>query len=557
VAQIRINVGYQTQVSRAKFRVGEDPKEADRRKARIEALYADAVTYWRSRWPKGDKEEIGEHDGEPPDGLRFVWGDDPVASEYAQRLAKGETVFTVAIAADQGNYVGRINSLQRKYPSLAFVPEDLDRFAESLRFGQSMLEKELDQLKVMGYVPQSQATITAATSTLHHEIDRFVEAIKVEYFDKTEGHVSDSGMYKIKKMNQLREHSTDLPLNQLDLPALDSIYQTIRSRPIAKKTGKPLAYGTCQKLLTEIGGKQGFLVWLETLSKAGWERPAKFHLIKTKIKTLDSDSDEAAQAEVFDLDQLVILAKYATPLERMFMLLGLNCAYGADQIGRLKVSELHLDDERPTVRRIRRKKGIRGIHPLWKQTVEGMRLVLAKHSDPSPTNFALLTETGNPYWRKTKKGNRAPMIPNRWKGLLERVAKDYPEFPMLPFNCVRNTSVDMVRQIAGAEMGKLQATHKHQSKDVNLRRYSNPRIRKLLRIHRRIEAKLKPVFEASAKPWEQPERQTKATRRKVDQILELVGKGLSDKAVGKQLGISHMTVWRRRKKAANLSLRSL
>ena len=29
--------------------------------------------------------------------------------------------------------------------------------------------------------------------------------------------------------------------------------------------------------------------------------------------------------------------EYATPIERLFLLLGLNCAYGADQAGRLRI----------------------------------------------------------------------------------------------------------------------------------------------------------------------------------------------------------------------------
>jgi integrase len=543
-----VNVGWSTQTSRAKFNVGHDPKEGERRKTRIEALYAEAKWRKRAMMVAGQYVEVP---ADELDGTRFTWNDDKQALAFAKRLAQGETVFRVAFDGEGFSpaYVARLNGLQHDYPSLAFVPADVEKFAESVRYGSSVLEAEVDRLKRSGFVQQSQTTISSATSTLHAEIERRIEALKTEHFDKVEGHVSDSGMYFVRKMKSLKEHTPDLPLSALDLPALDSIYLTIRSRPISNKTGAPLGYDTCRKLISET---DNFFEWLDMYSGTGWELPAKFYRIKRKVRSLDCDSDEAPEAEVYDLDQLVILAKYATPLERILLLLGLNCDYGADQIGRAKIGEFRLDDKKPTVRRIRRKKGIRGIHPLWKQTVEGLRHVLDKHPSPTKDNFLLLSKDGQPYWRKTPSGNRAPAIPNRWQGLLRRVKKDYPDFPALPFNTLRNTSADLVRQdkLGTGEMAQLQLTHKHQSKDANLRRYSNPKIRELFRIHRRIERKLQPFFEASAKPWEQPEKQY-TPRKKVDEILDLHAKGLSDKAIAKKLGISHMTVWRKRQRYAS------
>jgi hypothetical protein len=247
---------------------------------------------------------------------------------------------------------------------------------------------------------------------------------------------------------------------------------------------------------------------------------------------------------VFSTSQLATLNRYATPIERIFLLLGLNCAYGADQAGRLKIREIHLDAKTPHISRIRKKRGIRGIHLLWSQTIDGIRWAKSNRKDAKPEDFLLLNSNGLPYWRKTSGGNRAAGVAKHWGDLIKRVRKDHPDFPALPFNSVRDTSINMVRQMAGEELAKLQATHGHQSLDRNLRRYSNPRIRKLWKVLRRLEVKLASVFEASAEPWKQPRRQY-TTHKTVERIRELHSQGMSPNKIAKQLGVSHMTVRRR------------
>jgi len=85
---------------------------------------------------------------------------------------------------------------------------------------------------------------------------------------------------------------------------------------------------------------------------------------------------------------------------------------------------------------------------------------------------------------------------------------------MLPFNSLRDTSADMVRQLVGEEVALLHLAHKHQSKDENLRRYTNPVRKKHFNALRRLERKLSVVFTASGDaPWVRPPRTTWAGPR--------------------------------------------
>ncbi len=252
--------------------------------------------------------------------------------------------------------------------------------------------------------------------------------------------------------------------------------------------------------------------------------------------------------------------EYATPIERIFLLLGLNCAYGADQAGRLLVGHLHLKDEGLSyIRRVRRKKKTRSIHILWKQTAEGLRWSLERRgSQTSGTDILLLTEKDQPYWRKTKGGNRSNAIPRLWNDLLKRVLKDHPEFPRLPFNSLRDTSGNMIRRLAGEEIASLHLAHKHQSKDENLGRYTNPVRKRHFKALRVLERKLESIFEAAGpEPWSRRPK-SYMVAAKIKKLLDLRAKGVPPREIAERLDISVASVHRiapsRRPKADETTL---
>jgi len=167
-----------------------------------------------------------------------------------------------------------------------------------------------------------------------------------------------------------------------------------------------------------------------------------------------------------------------------------------------------------------------------------------KRRERHESEFLLLMESGQPYWSKTKGGNRTQSIPNLWNRLLDRIQKDHPKFPRLPFNSLRDTSANLVRRIGGEETASLHLAHKHQSKDENLNRYTNPVRKKHFRVLRRLEQKLQVVFDAAgADCWADPKKNYIGLA-KIKQIVDLRTQGVKIAEIARKLGVSAATVYR-------------
>jgi hypothetical protein len=383
----------------------------------------------------------------------------------------------------------------------------------------------------------------ATGQTLHQAFRSYLEYLRREY-RTGEDSITDNGKTKIDQIISMRAYVPDLDLGALDYRVCDELFGIFRRRPVSKRYGKPMTRKSCSNLIGELGR---FFLWLHTSPDWSWRRPEDFDLIKRAPRELDADVERAAApVPTWTVEQLAILYKYALPLERVFLLLGLNCAYGADQAGRLRVPHLHLsEDGRNYIRRIRRKKKVLAIHLLWVQTNLAMNWALERRkSQQHDEDFLLLTDNGLPYWRQTKGGNRCQLIPNLWRRLLDRVGKDHPEFPRLPFNSLRDTSCDMIRAIAGEETASVHVAHKHQSKDENLGRYSNPVRRRHFKALRVLERKLAPVFAAAGPDPFTPVRKNYIGLEKVKKIKELHAEGVPIMEITRKLAVSQGTVYR-------------
>jgi len=115
---------------------------------------------------------------------------------------------------------------------------------------------------------------------------------------------------------------------------------------------------------------------------------------------------------------------------------------------------------------------------------------------------------------------------------------------MLPFNSLRDTSANMVRQLAGEEVASLHLAHKHQSKDENLRRYTNPVRKPHFKALRRVERRLSAVFTAAGDaPWVRPSKNYMG-RAKAEKVLELRHQGVPPKVIAAKLDMSVASVHR-------------
>ncbi len=480
---------YSVEKGSQRFWLGAERREAERRKLRIEQLW--------------DQEQ--DH------------GWTPLTKEMAKSIARGE-----AFKLDSDNPHQFVN-LQRDFPMVAFaVPGEVEEAKEQVA---QQLEQEAQSYRY-----------TTKGQTFFQALAAYEDYIRKEYME-ADGHVTDNGKTKLDQCKQLLSYLPDCDLGQLNWAGCDELFGILRKRPCSKRYKKPMARKSCTNLIGELGR---FFGWLHLQPSWNWRKPEDFQLIKRSPRELDEDVErEAADVPILTEEQVKILLRHALPIERVFVLLALNCAYGADQLGRLRVSHLHLDENgKSYIRRIRRKKKTRSIHLLWQPTVDAIRSIL-KRRNPDALPILLLNDAGKPYWYKTKGGNRSQQIPNAWYRLLSRVRK-HGDFPHYGFNTLRDTSAQWVRDIAGEETASLHLAHKHQSRDENLRRYTNPARKRHFKALRHLERKLQDVFSVLT---EKP-RTNYIGLEKIDSIRTLHAQGTHIMEIARTVGVSQGTVYR-------------
>lgn len=519
-----------------RFVLGTKESEANRRAVRLHELW-EHVKSQQDKLPVWDSESL--------------W--------IAKQLALGETQIRIGagerkpmewVLWREKDYARKVNLLTQRYPMINFVASDREMYDTGQALFEKAISTEASQIQQSGLVPTTEPVQLIPTDgTLHQAFEKYMEWIDAEYFSSEENATNDNGVAKKKQVKSLMIYVPDQPLATLDTKAINKIVTKFRKRPInsltkGKLNERPLARSYCAGLIKEFFF---FLErWLHFHSPYSWTMPADAHLINRKVEEFDSDVEkEGVEVPVYNREQLAILNRFATPLERLFLLLALNCAYGADQSGRLKIREVRLDARRPYTKRVRRKKKVKACHRLWGQTIEGLKWAFSNHPTGDKTSYLILKTNGSPYWRKTKGGNRAKDIPKLFEDLVERIQKDYPEFPWLGFNALRDTSIDIVRRLAGEEMASTHAAHAHQSPDRNLRRYSNPRIKKLFTIHQKLEVVLADVLAAAPDEPFKPQRQAYISVRTNELIDDLIAKGEKVTAIATTAGVSQMTVYRR------------
>jgi predicted DNA-binding protein (UPF0251 family) len=391
---------------------------------------------------------------------------------------------------------------------------------------------------------------TASGQTLHEAMRAYQKWVGVEYLD-IDRTLTANGKKKVDQIRTLTTYLQDADLGSLDYSACDSLFGVFRRRPTSERYSRPMSAKSCSNYLGELGR---FFNWLHRSSDFRWRKPEDFDAIKRTPMQIDDDATKASKdIPTWTIKEATTLYKYATPIERVFFLLGLNCAYGADQSGRLRASEvIFASDTRKhsRIKRIRFKRMVPSRHVLWKATEQGLKWALERRSNAAPDGPLLVNSKGKAYFRKTTAGNQSQAIPRLWNCLLDRVQKDHPEFRRLPFNTLRDTSSTWIRRLAGAETASLHLAHRHQSDDENLVRYTNPARKKHSRAVLKLEKKLQKVFAAVADPF--PVSQPKLAKPgganlslgKIEKIRRMRLQGYKIQHIAKEIGVSRQTVWR-------------
>ena len=516
------SIGKRADGSVPKFLLGHDKQTAEIRRDAIVFLWTEIEkrTGPVKRYSSG---KIKTSAGGP------FWS--PAEEAKAKAIAAGEglTIGPSRSSEDAPAYFERINKLRESMPADPTFPAHYEA-------GRLELMEELLQIKSR-LLGEKNKHKELTGQTLFQAIEAFRQTLLTK-----DGGIKDGEKTLADQLKSVPSYLTDCDLGQLDFMACDECYGVFRNRPVTVRYETRMKRKSARNLISALNQ---FFKWLHLNNNWQWRKPEDFGEISKTIVELEGDDEhDAEEHEIWTIDELQILYKYALPIERTFMLLGLNCSYGADQIGTLRESRVHFPEgKRASIRRIRKKRGTWSVHLLFQETEKMLRWALAhRQTTKTGSPYLLVNSNGLPYWYLTENKNRSTQIPAAWSRLLKRVTKDFKEFRQLSFNTLRDTSSDMIEKMGGSDFASLHLAHKHLSGDRSLRNYVNPNRKKHFKLIRRLERKMAPIWEGVEPLVVQPKNYIGFA--KIDQIKKLRAEGLSQVEVAKQVGVSAATVSR-------------
>jgi site-specific recombinase XerC len=386
--------------------------------------------------------------------------------------------------------------------------------------------------------------------TLYQALDAFAD-----YIRKTkvaDGRTTPYGKKVTEELASLKQHARDVPLTLFGLNEIEEIITHWKHRPQTKK-GKPCAIETARHMIKRL---RKFIKWLHKEPSWHWRKPADYEPEQVRIPRTAEEKTRVVtghQVQTYTVDELATLYQYATPRERVLMLLALNCGFGRAELVGLQKNCIFLDEESHPVyytrgnhiRLVRPKTGVFGDWQLWGETVAGIKWYLSQRPQ-SASGALLVTKEGKPLAEQTKGNNRNNKIPAMWSRLQDRVSKDHPQFAAksgnrrLSFNKLRKTGINLIRKAADGEIAGIFACHGTPVKSDNLLDlYTNRPFDKVFVAINVVRAMLEPMFSKVPNPFPAG----KASRpsiglAKLERIPELRRQGLTPTQIAEQLGIS-------------------
>lgn len=278
-----------------------------------------------------------------------------------------------------------------------------------------------------------------------------------------------SAAKRINVIRRLKEVHKDLPINAFGHGDIQSMVDHWRSRPAAKTSGKPIAYSTAAKHISEL---RRFLIWLHENPEASWSMPSNFLRLNTQPVRLDSDFRiKGDSLRRYSVDELRALYQNAREDERLILLLGLNCGFGAAELGLLKVEDFHiqgqsghpLNEERGSVLVLHRPNTNQvGVWPLWPETVHAFEVLMEREGQIGGHVFK--SRDGESLYRQTSR-NPSSAFANLWRRLTNRVSEQHPEFPRLPIKMLRRTAMDLLMSICSGDAVRAYLGHRPDHRD--------------------------------------------------------------------------------------------
>jgi integrase len=434
-----------------RFYLGKDQTQAAIRLLQIERIW-DCVT---SLWQKNRETHRPE------------W--DATTLQMALAVARGETTIyldvpdeerqTAACYPDSETVLGVwIGWLREAFPFLDLrIKGGEGELAEkALADVAARLDQQAQAVK------ETAANMRGRTgSTLRNALDAYATYVQEKYRD-TGGNLTDFGGLCIRRIASMKEHlrdKTTTPLCRVDNTFLENWIIVWQKRPPLRRTGKPVSVSWAKSVIKQI---RDFVRWLHKSSEFDWRKPSEYEVLPVTVKPTEEEIAEKPFKRVrYKKAEIAALWEYATPLERVYLLLALNCGFGLGEIVTLRLKELQADKDQNPVKivRARRKTGTVGKWSLWPVTATALNWYLTKVRPTSDSPYVFLARSGRPLAQRTVSGNRSQRIATAWGHLHDRIRKDRPDFVKLSFNKLRKTGSNFIRRKYGGEIADLYLGH--------------------------------------------------------------------------------------------------
>jgi DNA-binding CsgD family transcriptional regulator len=552
-----------------KFKFGRNLNQAKARLARVRELWS-FVEQAAAQREQDRAAPINPYSYDPPIHREPIWNGEALG--IALELAKGKVQTEVArhdSESDNG-YSLKINQLAATFPCVVFVPENKVSFDQGTDQLRQSAEFQLRQAHraAPNILPQ-------VSESFHEALDAYVASIRKSDLEPTENGTTTTpfGGHKISNVENIKAHQADRPLASIDLDGCQSLLDYWRNRPktIDKRIepARTMKQRNCENKISEL---IRFFRWLHKNRAFSWRKPEDFDELKTRVQKTQGERTSIAgmtKRKCYLPSELAIIAKHATPLERLVLLLALNCGFRGAEQGTLLLDHLFIDKPHPNKRYLteickydvqsddsfilyrRNKSEIYGEFVLWPQTrqminwaLEQRKSVLQEHQ--LEYRNLLITKTGQLFYRQTAGGkNRSQIFNNKWRALIARVQKSHSDFPNFPFKTLRITSSDLVRQMADGEVASTFLLHgKPVESDDLLDLYTKRPFAKLFEVLKAMQVEFQGVFDAAPDDLgEQPMQQYTAMEKR-ERIVELKKQDKTVTQIMEEVGVSRMTVLR-------------
>ena len=400
--------------------LGTDPKEAERRYHRIQQLYDEQCA--KNGWK--------------------VWAEN--AFLYAQELAAGEKTIKILPNEDAPGvqYARTIDRQQDWYPSVPIAPADPAAHAESVKSNQDFVAqrlKELEQeMRELGALGSQEMPTTLVSGSFYEALDAYADHIRASGDRLENGDLKPYQRLRLHRVERFKREHEDVPLAVLNYDKCAGLVAYWRNRPVTLWKTR----SSKDNARHHLGELFRFFEWLDVTPKFAWTLPRGVSPSPARSPSLESEKKlSAVTKQTYTVEQLAVLNKHATPLERMALYLGLNCAMGAAELGRLVIDDFLLDRPHQFAEKLefastpddsflcyfRPKTEVFGEWLLWTGTVPMVRWAIDR-SKRLKTKTLFVWETGKPIYDESMT-NAQMGFANLWERLIKRVRKSEAEFP--------------------------------------------------------------------------------------------------------------------------------